>query len=411
MKIAIVNACGFNADYNYGLVAALARQGGFSIDLLDSNQSLHLYDGFPNVRVYSLLGQEGAAVPLWYKAWRQVRYYWRLFWYVVSTDAGVFHIQWLNRFELFERIVVVPWIRMMGKRLVYTAHNVDTHARDDGRSSLLNRMTLRFLYRRIDRIIAHTKSIRAELLAQFGVPIERISVIQHGILGDQSGRREVAQQQARTDLGIPLGARVLLFFGSWAPYKGLDLLIRALSPAISSDPSLHLVVAGPARNDSYRREIQSLVRESHLEDRVTMCPAFVPDSAVETYFSASDCIVLPYRRISQSGVPFLAYGFGLPVLASRVGGLPETVIPGVTGLLFEPNNTTALADAVSRYFTSDLYRNLSRNRARIVELARAAFSWDTAAALTGEIYRSLAPADDAQRQVPLLLPKPNSEYR
>ena len=132
MRVAILNAGGFNVDYVYGLVAALARLGEIYIDLLDSNQSLHLYDSLPTVRVFSLLGQEGPAVPIWYKGWRQIRYYWRLFWYVVRTDATVFHIQWLNRFELFERLAVVPWIRMMRKRLVFTAHNVDAHARDDG---------------------------------------------------------------------------------------------------------------------------------------------------------------------------------------------------------------------------------------------------------------------------------------
>jgi len=150
-----------------------------------------------------------------------------------------------------------------------------------------------------------------------------------------------------------------------------------------------------------------LVRESSLENRVTMYPDFVPDSALETYFSAADCAVLPYRRISQSGIPFMAYSFGLPVIASRVGGLPETVVPGVTGLLFEPNNITELVDAISEYFSSDLYRNLSQTRTRIAEFARVSFSWDTSAALTAETYRSIAPHYNVQREKPRLSAQPS----
>lgn len=406
MRVAILNAGGFNVDYVYGLVAALARHADIHVDLLDSNQSLHLYDGLPNVRVFNLLGKEGAAVPVWYKGWRQIRYYWRLFWYVLRTDATVFHIQWLNRFELFERLAVVPWFRMMGKRLVFTAHNVDSHARNDGRSSLLNRSTLLFMYRRMDRIIAHTQSIRAELVAQFGIPIHRIEVIPHGILDVHASRRGVSQQQARASLGIPLDARVLLFFGCWAPYKGLDLLVRAMAVAVASDPSVYLVVAGAARSDSYRRKIERLVRESSLQNRITMYPDFVAESAVETYFLASDCTVLPYRRISQSGVPFLAYSFGLPVIASKVGGLPETVVPGVTGLLYEPNDPMELVKSISEYFSSDLYRNLLQNRARIMAFARESFSWDTSADLTAEMYRSITPPHNvrAKEQQPSAQP-------
>jgi glycosyltransferase involved in cell wall biosynthesis len=390
MKIAILNAGG-NLDYLSGLVSGLARQGGLQIEVLDSDQSLGRFDHLPNVRVISLLGQPGRDVPMRYKIWRHIRYYIRLFRYAVRTKATIFHIQWLTRFAFFEQVLVLPWFRLLGKRLVLTAHNVDTEARNTGRSSFRNRMALSFMYRGMDRIIAHTESIRSELVSRFGLRRDRIEVIPSGLLwtGKPSG---VCQSAAREQLSIPVDAHVVLFFGNWEPYKGLDLLVRAVAAAISADPALHLLIAGAAERPSYRAEIQALVRQLGIERSVTMRARHVSEGDLELYFLAADCAVLPYRRISQSGVPFMAYSFGLPVIASKVGGLVETIFEGRTGFLFEPGDVTAIRGAMARYFLSDLYKDLDRNRQRIAEMAARMFSWETIALRTAMTYSSLTEA-------------------
>jgi glycosyltransferase involved in cell wall biosynthesis len=107
------------------------------------------------------------------------------------------------------------------------------------------------------------------------------------------------------------------------------------------------------------------------------------------YFKAADVLVLPYKHIFQSGVLFLAYNFGLPVLAADVGSLHEDVEEGETGFMFKPEDPADLARAIERYFDSDLYKELPRRRRRISDYANERHSWDTVGEMTRAVYDEL----------------------
>src|SRR5262249_61394754 len=94
-------------------------------------------------------------------------------------------------------------------------------------------------------------------------------------------------------------------------------------------------------------------------------------------------------RIFQSGVLFLGYSFGLPVLVADVGSLKEDVVEGVTGSTFVPEEPPDLARAIRQYFGSDLYRNLERRRAAIQAHAAAKYSWKAVADKTQSVYAAL----------------------
>lgn len=117
-----------------------------------------------------------------------------------------------------------------------------------------------------------------------------------------------------------------------------------------------------------------------------MKPEFIPDEETEVYFKAADVVVLPYTHIYQSGVLFLGYSFGLPVLASDVGSLKDDIIDGKTGFVFEPRNPDHLAQTIERYFSSDLYRNLTVRRPEIANYAAQRNSWDGIADITVTTY-------------------------
>ncbi len=93
----------------------------------------------------------------------------------------------------------------------------------------------------------------------------------------------------------------------------------------------------------------------------------VPDEAVGDYFAAADLVVLPYVSATQSGITQVAYAFGLPVVSTDVGGLPEVVRDGETGYIVPSRNETALAAAIVRYFTGGEETAL---RANVVAEAR-----------------------------------------
>jgi D-inositol-3-phosphate glycosyltransferase len=126
-----------------------------------------------------------------------------------------------------------------------------------------------------------------------------------------------------------------------------------------------------------------------VRDRVIERVEHVPDEETELYFKAADVLILPYTRIFQSGVLFLAYSFGLPVIAADVGSLKEEIVEGKTGFVFKPQNSSDLASVISKYFESELFRNLETRRAEIKEYANERYSWDKVAAITTVVYSEL----------------------
>jgi glycosyltransferase involved in cell wall biosynthesis len=107
------------------------------------------------------------------------------------------------------------------------------------------------------------------------------------------------------------------------------------------------------------------------------------------YLKAADVLVLPYKEIFQSGVLFLAYSFGLPVVAADVGSFREEIVEGKTGFMSSSCEPADLADALERYFQSDLYKGLERHRQEIKAYAYTQHSWDAVAALTRKAYEEM----------------------
>ncbi|MGC2266796.1 MAG: glycosyltransferase, partial [Candidatus Acidiferrales bacterium] len=109
----------------------------------------------------------------------------------------------------------------------------------------------------------------------------------------------------------------------------------------------------------------------------------------ELYFKAADVLVLPYKEIFHSGVLFLAHSFGLPVVAADVGPFREEIVEGRTGFLCNPSDAADLANAIERYFASDLYRNLENRRDDIRDHASEQHSWSVVGEMTQNVYTEL----------------------
>jgi len=116
---------------------------------------------------------------------------------------------------------------------------------------------------------------------------------------------------------------------------------------------------------------------------------YIPDDETEVYFKAADVLVLPYRFIYQSGVLFLGYSFGLPVLAADVGSLKDEIVEGTTGFVFRPEDPADLARAIEQFFASDLFANLSNRREEIQNFAREHHSWGVVGEITMNTYAGL----------------------
>jgi glycosyltransferase involved in cell wall biosynthesis len=217
-------------------------------------------------------------------------------------------------------------------RVVVVAHNVLPHERHRGDARFVGA-----LLSRADAVLVHSAELAA--LAQTVV----------------KGRADILVEEIPPHLPVfPQPRRVasdddqpfnrLLFFGTVRPYKGLDVLLRAMA----SVPAVRLVVAGDiwSGESGLRAQIASL----GLADRVELRPSYVPGSQIAALFRDVDALVLPYRSGTASQNVLLAHAMGVPVIATRAGTLGSHVNDGVDGVLAEPDDVADLSAALVRFY-------------------------------------------------------------
>jgi glycosyltransferase involved in cell wall biosynthesis len=181
---------------------------------------------------------------------------------------------------------------------------------------------------------------------------------------------QIPQNIAREKLQIPQNKKVLLFFGFIRDYKGLDILLRAMK-LLPED--YHLIIAGEVYGNF--NKYQEIIDELKLQNSITLLNRYITDDEVPAIFSASDVCVLPYRSATQSGIISVAYQYNLPVIATDVGGLRETLEQDNTGLIVEKNDPGELAAKIQYYFENNLKVELSNN----IDLFKSKYTWENLA--------------------------------
>lgn len=382
---------GQDRHYVYGLATALAARG-VAVEVVGSaaedGPEMHTTAG---IRFLELYGRAMRPGPLG-RVRRVLGTYARLMGYLLRARPRVVHILWDYKLPFVDRVLMPLLLAARGRRLAFTAHNVNA-ARRDGCDSWWNRATLRLQYRRMDRIFVHTEKMREELVAEFGVEPARIVEIPYGV-NNAVRDSELTGAEARRRLELEPGDQVLVFFGAIKPYKGLDLLVEAFERVAPKHAALRLVIAGERKQgwEECWDPLDERIEKSAVRGQYRRHIRFIPDDAIELYLKAADLAVLPYTEIFQSGVLFLAYAFGLPVLVSDVGSLREHVVEGETGLVCRPNDAGELAQSIESYFASPLYRELERRRPEIRRYFAERHSWDAVAERTDGAYAQMTGA-------------------
>lgn len=379
---------GGDRPYAFGLATALISKGA-CLDLIGSDELDSLkFHGRQGVNFLNLRGNQRPDASFLKKMSRVFGYYVQLIRYAATARPKIFHILWNNKFESFDRTLLMLYYRLLGKRIVLTVHNVNA-ARRDSSDTLLNRLTLRIQYRLADHIFVHTEKMKRELLEEFGVRKAAVTVIPFGI-NNAVPDTGLASYEARQRLAIRSGERTILFFGNIAPYKGLDYVIAAFHQIVTRRDDYRLIIAGRPKNcEKYWSAIRDTISRDVEQGRLLLKADYIPDDEVEVYFKAADVLILAYREIYQSGVLFLGYSFGLPVIAADVGSLRDSIVEGKTGFLFKPEEPADLAQTIETYFSSDLYKGLNRRRQEIRDYVKERHSWDTVGQMTRSVYAEL----------------------
>lgn len=227
-------------------------------------------------------------------------------------------------------------IRALSRRtkVILQCHNIADKEPARWKSMLTNRVL-----RRGDVLVVHAESELVQAVKRAGG--RRIVTAQLPV--HELGREIPTRHHAKSHLAVH-GLNVALFFGHVRPFKGLDIALRAWTKLKTG---VVLLVAGEAWFES-EKEYRELAKGMH---NVRFDFRFIPDSEIATWFAAADVVIAPYRTEAQSGVALTAFHFARPVIATRVGGLPQIIRNGVNGLLIAPEDPDALAAAVDTFFT------------------------------------------------------------
>lgn len=211
--------------------------------------------------------------------------------------------------------------------LVVEVHDLEHHP-GDADSAKTPEWIMDRAFRRADRVVLHAERLRP-LATDHGVAPERVDVV------------PLVAPPIGVAAPVASASPTVLFFGRIWRYKGLETLIEAEPALVEQVPEVRIVIAGRGESlDGYRARMRD-------PDRYEVIERWIPDDERDALFARADVVVLPYLEASQSGVVPIAYAHSTPVVCTDVGGLPEVVEHGRTGLVVPSGDAGALADALA----------------------------------------------------------------
>ena len=256
-------------------------------------------------------------------------------------------------------IVVRYWLPLMGPalgtilrrvkrnrhtKIVCIADNIIPHEHRFG-----DKAFTKYFLKPCDAFITMSEKVMSDLLSFKKTKPARL--VQHPLY-DNFGDI-ISKQVAREKLKIKKEELIILFFGFIRKYKGLDLLLQAMTDEKIKRSEIKLLIAGEFYEDE--KHYKELIEKLEIKNQLILKTGFIPDSEVKYYLCAADVVIQPYRSATQSGVTPLAYYFEKPMVVTNVGGLPALVPDKKTGIVVEPNSASIAAGILLFYQLGEDY--------------------------------------------------------
>ncbi len=292
---------------------------------------------------------------------------------LAEWQPDVIHFQW-TPFPIVDRWFL-PRLRRIAP-IICTVHDVSPF--NGNPSSWIQEIGALDILKKFDAIIVHTERARIRF-ADLGLRMKKGCKIPHGLLHGPTSGKETFQRPKASEPPI----LDILLFGKVKPYKGVDVLIRALSLLSPEDRSKcrARVVGKPYMDTAILTELASSLGVSNV---IQFDFRFVEDHEIAGLFDSASVVVLPYREIDASGVLMTAVAAGRPVIATSIGGFAETLNNGSDALLVPPNDAQGLAQALRRIIHDTALRD--HLAAGIRKLRDATPSWIDIGRSTHALY-------------------------
>lgn len=275
-----------------------------------------------------------------------------------------FHYPSLGAFS----VALLRWLHLYRGALILSFHGSDLRSAEQG--DRISRAIWRFVLRRTTAVVATSRRFADDVVRFVGDAPCRVTAIHSGLDIDHF----LASQELSVSLPDGLAAHdFIVCVANWQPVKGIDVLLRAFAARSRARPGIALALLG--RPGAASDELRALARELRISD-TTWFLENVPHAHVGAFLKRARLLCLPSRSESFGIVLLEAGAYSLPIVASRVGGIPEIVNDGESGLLVPPDDVAALSQAIERVLADpDLASRLGHNLNRRVV---ADFSWTRA---------------------------------
>ncbi len=252
----------------------------------------------------------------------------------LSRQPDLVLLQWWTFFWGIPFAYITRYIDSRGVRIAYSIHNVTSHER-----YALDRFFTRISLSPAKFFLVYSESEKQKLLQLF--PKKHLVLTKLPIYAF-TGSENLQKKTARKSLNVPLSEIVLLFFGFIRPYKGLDLLLEALSKLRGKGITPYLAIVGEFWSD--KRLYQDMIIRYDLQNQIRIEDRYVPNEEADLWFRAADVLIAPYTKgVTQSAVASLALGYGIPMIVTKqvAEGLQGSIDEGIYTI--PPDDAEALA--------------------------------------------------------------------
>ena len=378
-KVAIIDTLGAHGGsfhfYTFGQCIGLSN-AGVQLSLYANNKTENPH--IKGVHFYSFYNNLFSSKYKWISGLR----------WVVGTLKSVLHarLQGISvfHFHIFYTNILILFnlflVKLLFGKVVLTVHDVTSFA-DENESTIISK----FIYNLTDIVLTHNAFSKNEIIKVTSISSSNIYIIPHGnytpfisIQNDKSNSKE--------KLNLPKDKTILLFFGMIKKVKGLEILLEAFKKVVDTNSDIVLLIAGkPCKNDF--AEYQKIIDRNNLSKHIILHTKFIPHEDVEHYYCASDLVVLPYKKIYQSGVLMMTLSYERPAIVSNLPPLMEVISDNENGFLFETENSNDLSDKLIEILADK--KNLEIVRKKGTELINTKYGWDEIGRLTKSAYETL----------------------
>mgnify|MGYP006273939783 CR=1 FL=1 len=302
----------------------------------------------------------------------------------VRDDTSIVHFHWLAQliysenliktmFRFFVRVVELFFLRLKGKKMVWTIHNLEAHESRYPRTERLFKIICAKYF--FDNIIVHCDRSRDQAIQSLRTNKEKFRVIPHGNY-IESYPNNYDKDKAREYLDLDPESTVFLHFGRIRRYKQVDKVIEQFKRTESEEACL--LVVGKSHDKSLKKEIEDQIGS---DERIKIVDQYIQPDEIHIYMNACDALVLGYKDITTSGTVILGMSFGKPVVAPKKGCIPQQ-LSQTSSMVY--NSINELSEKLEFAQESDLQKIGERN----YKTAKNQ-SWDLIGEKTSELYSEL----------------------